>query len=152
MTKRFLGMLTIMLLSTAGAGAVGKTTLTSYASYWHHTDDSYGAGLKLSKSLLDLVYVDGRAGYTEADAIEMLPFEASLNVGLPGLISPYAGIGAGYYVVDSDRFDNLAGYYGQCGLEFIFTKVGASAELRYLDLEGSYFDGVSLNLGVLWKF
>ena len=143
-----------LLLSSASTLAVGKTTLTAYGTYWNHTDTAYGAGLRLSKSLIDIIYLDGRAGYVKTDTTqtEMVPLEVSLNVGLPGMITPYAGIGGGYYLVDSDFIDNQGGYFGQIGCEFIFTKIGALAELRYLDLEGDYFDGVSLNIGVLWKF
>lgn len=154
MKKLLLSAIALAGLFILNAQAVGKTTLTAYASYWNHTDDAYGAGARLSKSLLDMVYVDGRAGYSKTDKTqtEMIPLEASINVGLPGMITPYAGIGGGYYFVDSEFLDDLGGYFGQIGCEFIFTKVGALAELRYLDLEGSYFDGVSVNVGVLWKF
>lgn len=143
----------ISLISISAQG-IGKTTLTAYGSYWNHTEDAYGAGLKVSKSLIDILYLDGRAGYSTTDSsdVEVIPLEVSLNIGLPGMITPYAGIGGGYYVVDSDLIDDLGGYFGQVGIEFIFTKIGALAELRYLDLEGSYLDGVALNVGVLWKF
>ena len=148
------GILSALTLGTLSAGAVGKTTLTAYGTYWDQEETAYGAGLRASKSLLDMVYVDGRAGYveTETSNTEMIPLEASINLGLPGIITPYVGIGAGYYFLDSDLLDDRAGYFGQIGCEFIFTKIGALAELRYLDLEDDYFDGVSLNVGVLWKF
>ena len=136
------------------AEAVGKTTLTAYGTYWDQKDAAYGGSLKLSKSLVDMVYVDGRAGYlkTENGKQETIPLEASINLGLPGMITPYVGVGAGYYFIDSNLMDDASGYFGQIGAELIFTKIGVMAELRYLDLEGSYFDGVALNIGALWKF
>lgn len=144
-----------LCLLAGNAKAVGKTTLTAYGTYWDQkTDPAYGAGLRLSKSLIDILYVDARGGYVKTDdtQTEMIPLEASLNIGLPGMITPYAGLGAGYYFVDSKVADDVGGYFAQLGVEFIFTKIGALAELRYLDLEGSQFDGVALNVGVLWKF
>ncbi len=154
MKKVVFGALAALALGTLNTYALGKTTLTAYGTYWDQDQTAYGAGLRASKSLLDMVYVDGRAGYLETDTpeMEMIPLETSLNVGLPGIFTPYIGVGAGYYILNSDVHDDVSGYFGQVGCELTLTKIGALAELRYLDLEGRYFDGVSVNVGLFWKF
>jgi hypothetical protein len=82
----------------------------------------------------------------------MVPLEVAFNIGLPGPISPYAGVGVGYYLIDNPVIDDASGYFGQIGIEFTIVKIGAMAELRYLDLEGTYFDDLALNVGILLKF
>ena len=151
----------IILLAAACCGiagrvqAVGNNSLTLYGTYWDTENAGYGLGLKYGKSLLDIVSVDGRGGYVvfdDAADTTMVPLEVALNLAFPGPISPYAGVGLGYYFIDNPVLDNAAGYFGQVGLELTVFKIGAMAELRYMDLEENYFDELSLNIGVLWRF
>lgn len=151
----------VILITTAvclladHAGALGRDALTAYGTYWDGENAGYGLGLKYSKSLLDMVSVDGRGGYIVFDdAVDttMVPLEVAFNLGLPGPITPYAGVGLGYYLIDHPLFDDASGYFAQVGLEFTLVKIGAMVELRYMDLEEDYFDDLSLNVGVVLKF
>jgi hypothetical protein len=102
-----------------------------------------------------MVYFDGRVGYVAFDDAfdtTVIPLEAGFNVGLPGVITPYAGVGVGYYFIDNPFIDNAAGYYAQAGVEFILARIGVSVELRYHELDEDYLDGVSLNSGIILKF
>jgi hypothetical protein len=84
----------------------------------------------------------------------MIPLEVAVNARLPFFISPYAGVGAGYYVFNTDiaGLDDNPGYFAQLGIEATFLWFGAMAEVRYNDLDGTYFDGTSYNLGLLLKW
>jgi len=64
------------------------------------------------------------------------------------------GKGGGYYYTSSDLpgNDNTSGYFGQIGVEATLVWFGAMAEIRFHDLEGSYFDGRSINVGLLVKW
>jgi hypothetical protein len=149
-----------LLLATAtcllagNARAIGKTGITAYGTYWNGDDTGYGYGIKGTKSLLDILFADARIGYInfEDSNTELIPLEASINVGLPGMITPYAGVGVGYYFVDGPRGDNAAGYFGQIGVEVSIAMAGVFAELRYHDLEEDAFDGPSASIGILLKF
>jgi hypothetical protein len=146
---------TVTCLVAGNALAVGSNGLTAYGTYWDGENPGYGLGLKYSKSLLDIVSVDGRGTYIMFDDVAdttMVPLEVAFNLGFPGPISPYAGVGVGYYFIDNPLFDDATGYFGQIGLEFTIVKVGVMAELRYMDLEGEYFDDLALNVGILLKF
>jgi hypothetical protein len=152
--KSFLLILAGTFLFSGSALAVLGTGVGVYGTYWNGDDTGYGGGIKLSKSLMDMVFVDGRAGYLKFDdaSLEVIPLEASINLGFPGPVTPYVGVGGGYYLTDSGFFDNAGGYFGQGGVEFTLFGIGVVGELRYIDHEGSYFDGLSLNAGVVLKF
>ena len=149
---------TLLALVTIGliAGTTqADTSLTAYGTYWEgDTDIGKGAGLRLKKTFLGFGAIEGRGGYVEFSDTntEVIPLDLSLNVRLPFLISPYAGIGAGYYLIDSAVSGDVTGYFGQIGVEATFIWIGAMAELRFHDIEGSYLDGTSFNLGVLVKW
>ena len=100
--------------------------------------------------------VEGRGGYVEFSDTntEVVPLDVSLNLRLPFFISPYAGVGAGYYLIDSDlpNADDESGYFAQLGVEVTFIWIGAMAEIRWHDIEGSYLDGTSANIGLLIKW
>ena len=142
-------------LMFAAEAALGGSSLALYGTYWDTKDPGYGAGLKYKLSLIDLVSVDGRGGYIRFDDGNdsgMVPLEVAFNLGLPGPISPYAGVGLGYYFTDIPSVDDASGYFGQVGLEFTIVKIGAMIELRYMDLEEDYLDELSLNAGLVWQF
>ena len=152
--KRCIFAVTICLLA-GGALAVGDDRLTAYGTYWNGDKNGYGLGLKYSKSLIDLVFFEGRGGYVAFDdAVDttVIPLEAGFNLALPGVITPYAGVGLGYYFIDNPWIDNTSGYFVQAGVEFTISKIGVMAELRYHDLEEKYMDGVSLNGGIILNF
>ncbi|VGO11528.1 hypothetical protein PDESU_00072 [Pontiella desulfatans] len=150
-----------LLLATAtcfmagNALAIGKTGYTAYGTYWNGDDSGYGFGLKYTRSLIDIVFADARVSYISYDSNRidtLIPTEVSINIGLPGVVTPYAGVGAGYYFIDSPIYDDSAGYFAQVGVEVSISKIGVLAELRYHDLEGGDLDSLSANLGVLLKF
>jgi len=152
--------ITMLLISGAcmtviNASAIGNDTVTAYGTYWDGEEAGYGLGLKYSKSLIDMIYFEGRGGFVQFDDpvdTTMVPLEVGFNLGLPGPITPYAGVGVGYYFIDHPFIDNASGYYGQIGIEFSIVKIGAMIELRYMDLEEDYFDDLVLNAGILLRF
>jgi hypothetical protein len=152
-TAILLGICTAIAISSA---ARADTSLTAYGTYWDGDDTGKGAGLRLKKTILGFGAVEGRGGYVVFDdtKTDVIPLDVSLNLRLPFMISPYAGIGAGYYITSSDvpGMDNTTGYFGQLGVEATFVWIGAMAELRWHDIEGSYLDGTSFNLGLLVKW
>ena len=146
---------TATCLVAGNALALGNNAITAYGTYWDGEEPGYGLGLKYSKSLVDMIYLDARGGYVMFDDLvdtTMVPLEVGFNLGLPGMITPYAGVGVGYYLIDNPIIDDATGYFGQIGVEFTIVKIGAMVELRYLDLEGEYFDDLALNVGILLKF
>jgi hypothetical protein len=135
----------------------GETSLAAYATYWEGNDEGIGGGLKLRQKFLGFFSADIRAGYVDFDDVDtsVVPLEATLMAGIPFVLEPYVGIGAGYYIVDSDRDwldSDIAGYYGLAGLQLNMFVVGLMGEIRYNDAEGSYFDGPSVNLGLMVKW
>lgn len=154
--KRVMGIAFCALLCfmAGNANAVIDGSTTLYGTYWNADDSGYGAGIRLNKSILDTLYIDGRGGYVEFDQgdVKMIPLEASLNLYFPGPVSPFIGAGAGYYLIDHQSLDNRGGFFGQAGLEVKVWIIGAMAELRYMELEDDYFDGLSLNIGIVLDF
>ena len=155
MKKSLVALLTIastILLPTIYA----DTSLTAYGTYWDAEDSGKGGGLRLKKTFLGFGAVEGRGGYVSFSETntEVVPLDISINARLPFMISPYAGVGAGYYFIDSDvpGSDNASGYFGQIGVEATFIWIGAMAELRYYEIEGSYLDGTAVNVGLLFKW
>ncbi|MDF7825894.1 hypothetical protein P4B35_17830 [Pontiellaceae bacterium B12227] len=135
---------------------LAHTSLTAYGTYWDTDDSGAGAGLRLKKTFLGFGAAEARGGYVRFDDIEtdMVPLDISINARLPFMISPYAGVGVGYYLFDSDAtdLDNAPGYFAQIGVEATFVLVGVMAEIRYHEMEESYFDGASFNAGILLKW
>ncbi|QBG47898.1 hypothetical protein EGM51_11010 [Verrucomicrobia bacterium S94] len=142
-------------LLTAGY-VLADTSLSAYGTYWEADSSGLGAGLRLKKTILGFGAVEARGGYVNFDNIEtdMIPLDASINVRLPFMISPYAGVGAGYYFLDSDSggIDDTSGVFAQIGVEATLIWFGALAEIRYYDLNENYFDGPTYNVGLLLKW
>jgi hypothetical protein len=133
------------------------TSLTAYGTYWEGDDIGKGAGLRLKKTILGFGAIEGRGGYVEFSDTntDVVPLDVSLNLRLPFMISPYAGVGAGYYLIDSNDLsgvDDESGYFAQLGIEATFIWIGAMAEIRWHDIEGGYLDGHSVNVGLLVKW
>jgi hypothetical protein len=141
-----------LLITTVHA----DTSVTAYGTYWDADDSGKGAGLRLKKTFLGFGAVEGRGGYVNFNSTktDVYPLDISINARLPFMVSPYAGIGAAYAILDSDLadLDNKSGYFGQLGVEATFAWIGAMAELRYYDMEGSYLDGTAVNIGILFKW
>ncbi|MDH3981746.1 MAG: porin family protein [Kiritimatiellaceae bacterium] len=154
------GLFALLVVALAGftattSHAIGETGITAYGTYWNgENEDGLGLGVKLTKSIIDVLWVDGSASYISFDPSgdSLVPLEATINVGLPGVVTPYAGIGAGYYFIDSPSLESRAGYLGLLGVEISIKTVGLLAELRYHDLEGDALDDLSLRFGVLLRF
>ena len=146
----------IFALALTAGSAWADNSLTAYGTYWDADNSGKGAGLRYKKAFLGFGAVDGRAGYVDFNSIEteMVPLELSINARLPFMISPYVGVGGGYYLLDSKlgAVDNSSGYFAQLGVEATFLWIGAMAEVRWHDLEENYFDGTSFNAGLLIKW
>lgn len=149
-------IITLFIVAITAIAAHADNSLTLYGTYWDADDSGKGAGLRYKKTFLGFGAVDGRAGYVDFNSIEteMVPLELSINARLPFMISPYIGVGGGYYLLDSKlgAVDNSGGYFAQLGVEATFLWIGAMAEIRYHDLEENYFDGTSFNAGLLIKW
>jgi hypothetical protein len=157
MNAKFHALSTALVALLIAGTALADTSLTAYGTYWDGDDSGKGAGLRLKKTILAFGAVEGRGGYVDFNNTNtrVIPLDVSLNVRLPFMISPYAGIGAAYYYVSSTDLPGTGdqtGYFGQIGVEATFVWIGAMAEVRFHDIEGSYFDGTSYNLGLLLKW
>lgn len=154
MKRTLLTLLSAMALMACSS--LADTSLTAYGTYWDADSEGTGGGLRLKKTILAFAAADIRGGYVNFSDIntEAIPVEASINARLPFIISPYVGVGAGYYFLNSDQSDtdNAAGYFAQLGVEATFLWFGAMAEVRYHDLDVDYLDGTSVNLGLLLKW
>lgn len=154
MKRTVLALFSTMVIMTCSS--LAHTSVTAYGTYWDADSTGTGAGLRVKKTFLGFGAAEVRGGYVQFDDIktDMIPLDVSINARLPFFISPYVGVGAGYYFLDSDLpgFDNSTGLFTQLGVEATFLLVGVMAEIRYSDLDGTYFDGASYNVGVLLKW
>ncbi len=132
----------------------GETSVAGYVTYWDGSTDGAGAGVKVRKKVLGFFSTDVRASYVDfSDAdTSVIPLEATLMVGIPFVVEPYAGLGVGYYLADSSLIDNGVGSYGVLGLQLNLFVVGAMAELRWNETEEDLMDGMSANLGLMVKW
>ena len=133
----------------------GETSLAGYATYWDGSVEGLGGGIKVRQKFLGFLAADVRASYVDFSDLDtsVIPLEATLMVGIPFFIEPYAGLGVGYYFVDSDQaIDDGAGVYGVLGLQLNLWVVGAFAEVRYNETEEDLMDGMSGNLGLMVKW
>ena len=138
----------------------GETSLAGYLTYWdggeNGGNEGLGGGVKLRQKFLGFFSADIRGGYVDFSDLNtsVVPVEATFLVGFPFVVEPYAGVGAGYYFVDSDlpEIDNGSGVYGVIGLQLNLWVVGALAELRWNESEVDLMDGMSANLGLMVKW
>jgi len=156
--KKQVMMIAMAALVLAGMNEVayaGETSVAGYLTYWDGSVDGWGGGVKLRKKFLAFLSADVRASYVDFSDLNtsVVPLEATLMVGFPFFIEPYAGLGASYYIFDSDLpIDNSAGGYGVLGVQFNLWVVGAMAELRWNEAEENLMDGMSANLGLMVKW
>lgn len=149
--------LTCFFLCVTSAPAA--SSLAAYGSYWDAKDDGNGIGIRYRQTFAGFVGVEGRGGYVEFDDTDTkaYPLDASVNLRLPFMISPYFGVGLGYLPVSSSvpSFDNETGSFAQLGIEVSIVWIGAMAEVRWHDISGKtgdYLDGNSYQLGVFLKW
>lgn len=144
----------LALLGTSELAQGGETSVAGYATYWDGTVDGVGAGVKVRKKILGFFSADVRMSYVDfSDAnTSVIPLEATLMVGIPFVVEPYAGLGAGYYLADSSLIDNGVETYGVLGLQLNLWVVGGFAELRWNETEEDLMDGMSANLGLMVKW
>ncbi len=166
MNKKLMMMVVIAGLFCAGSTHAGETSLAGFLTYWDGTDssghniDGTGGGVKLRKKLLGVLAGDLRVSYVSFDDVDssVVPLEATIMVGIPFILEPYAGVGLGYYLVDSDlEYDSGVGGFGVLGVQFNMFVVGAMAEVRYNKVDVSMndeylMDGLSANLGLMIKW
>ncbi|RKX40051.1 MAG: hypothetical protein DRP64_13290 [Verrucomicrobia bacterium] len=161
--KKHVTMIALAALVLAGTNEIaygGETSLAGYLTYWdggeNGGNDGVGGGVKLRKKFLGFFSADVRASYVDFSDLNtsVVPLEATLMVGFPFVVEPYAGLGASYYIFDTDiqGLDNGAGGYGVIGLQFNLFVVGALAELRWNEAEADLMDGMSANLGLMVKW
>lgn len=160
--KKHVTMIAMAALVLAGMNEVaygGETSFAGYLTYWdggeNGGNEGAGGGVKLRKKFLGFFSADVRASYVDFSDLNtsVVPLEATLMVGIPFFIEPYVGLGASYYIFDSDLpIDDGTGAYGVLGVQFNLWVVGAMAELRYNEAEAALMDGMSANLGLMVKW
>lgn len=175
--KGLLGLTLIagLCLIAGGCSTGSGIEVAAYGSGLDSDDlgEGYGGGVKLELNPIDVLSIDGRAGYlhfSDTD-IDMFPLEVAGLWNFPILferVVPYAGVGAGYYLFEGDGADIDAeiGYFPVAGLEIGFHKFSLMGEARYLFLNPEAddgngpletvtdpdVDGLGVNLGLLWRF
>lgn len=151
-----MAMTALVLTGTTQVGYGGETSLAGYVTYWDGATEGLGGGIKVRKKFLGFLSADVRASYVDFSDLNttVVPLEATLMVGFPFVVEPYVGVGAGYYLMDSDLAgqDNSTGYYGVLGLQLNLFVVGALAEIRYNEGEDDFLNGPSANLGLMLKW
>jgi len=175
--KGIIGLALLAAFSLAGSGCMTGSGLEMglYGSSMDADDlgTGYGGGAKVELNPIDIVSVDGRAGWTRfSDTdIDMFPLEAAGLLNLPILfehIVPYAGAGIGYYMFNGDGgdLDDEVGYFPLIGLEIGLHSLSLLAEARYVFLETDVrngqgpltgvdkvrLDGPAVNVGLLIRF
>ena len=163
MMKKQIMMIAVAVLVLGGMNKVaygGETSLAGYLTYQdggeNGGNEGVGGGVKLRKKFLGFFSADIRGSYLDFSDLNtsVIPVEGTLMVGIPFFIEPYAGLGAGYYFVDSDNplLEDDYGVYGVLGAQLNLWVVGAFAEVRYTEAELNLMDGVSANLGLMVKW
>ena len=130
----------------------GGFYVTGWDADGDQLDTGRGVGGKLDYRLLGMLFVEGRVGYVDFDDASVVPLEGSLNLKLPLPLTPYGGVGYGYYLTDGGGLENGSGVYAQLGATLELFGVGVFAEARLMDLEEDALDGASVHLGLSWKF
>jgi hypothetical protein len=200
---RKLLLMTFALASVALVCAATSPARADYelglfgSPYWSpdETEEVAGGGLSFALPVNGHWAVDFRGSYfeeTDPDAfdeigdadspfqehgLEILPLEigARYNFVPEARVRPYAGAGAGYYLLDSDfgEVNDEGGWYGLFGLGFGNPdKANFFVEANYRRMEatvevdpddpgdfegfdenvGIDLDGLGFNLGVTWRF
>jgi len=160
-------------LSSANAQFIGLE-VGAYGSYWKpkDLDKGYGGGVVARGQLFEFFGIDGRVGYFSFDdpSVEMIPVEVTALLRFPfPLISPFAGVGGGYYQFSGEKgfsLDDETGWFGTAGVDLTLGDLRVFLEWRYQFLEATVkdsvgglangseldFSGNGFNLGVTWFF
>jgi|GEM_PF-1457676 len=155
--KTFQKSLTLLLISLVTVVSA-DTSLTAFSSRWDtdNAGEGDGYGGRFKTTFLAVGAVEARGSVIEMDDEDttLYPFDFSLNVRIPFIISPYAGVGVGYTLVDSSsrNRDDMTTLHAHVGLEATFIWFGVMAEVRVQDAEDDDFDGTNYNLGVLFTW
>ena len=155
MKNMFIKASAIALLAI-GFSTSAQAGFSAYGSYWNSDQEGFGAGVKYEKRFLaDFVAADVSAGYIDfsSEDTQVIPLETSLTLRIPFFIEPYAGLGVGYYPIESDNdYQSSTGYFGVVGIQATILGIGALAEYRYLDAKEEFLDGNTFNLGLTISF
>lgn len=150
------GAILVLFLGVYNESYAIDTSLAGYLTYWNGKKHGSGGGIKLKKEFLAFLSADVRASYIDFQKIDTsaVPLEATLMFEIPLFLNPYVGMGASYYFFDSSRPEirNGSGLYGVFGLQFNFWKMGAMAEVRYNTAEPDLMEGMSANIGLLFRW
>ncbi|MBC2600927.1 hypothetical protein [Puniceicoccus vermicola] len=167
-----LGFLSICLVP-AKAQLLGLEA-GAYGSYWKpkDLDEGHGGGIVARGQIFGFFGLDGRVGYFKFDdpSVDMVPMEVTAMLRFPfPLVSPFVGIGGGYYQFSGEKgfsLDDSTGYFGAAGLDVTLGDLRVFFEWRYQSLEaevdktgGGYvrgqdldFSGNGFTLGVTYFF
>jgi len=171
-----------LALSTFSAVPASAADVGVYGSYWatDDADNALGGGAKVSFGIFELraAYFSDVTADTEPESrdfeIKVTPLEAGLvfKFAQGDRFTPYAGGGAGYYLLDTSRFDidDEAGFYAVLGADIKGSSgLGFMIEGIYRNMEATVrgdlndnpdFDqevdlqlgGLGVNAGVVWSF
>lgn len=167
-----LGLLSLLLVP-AKAQVLGLEAGV-YGSYWKpkDLDKGYGGGIVARGQILGFFGMDGRVGYFKFDnpSVDMIPLEATAMFRFPfPILSPFVGLGAGYYQFSGEKgfsLDDQVGYFGTAGVDITLGDLRVFLEWRYQELKpeigktgGGYvkgqdldFSGNGFTLGVTYFF
>jgi len=145
-----------------------------YGAYWKPSDldKGYGGGAVVRAQLIEFLGVDARVGYFSFDdpTVDMVPMEVAALLRFPfPLVSPYAGVGGGYYQFSGEKGFSLGdetGWFGTAGLDLTLGDLRVFLEWRYQFLKATVedsvgnlvngddldFGGNGFSLGVTWFF
>lgn len=152
---------------------VEAARIGAFATYMDTDDAGDGAGagllcrLDLASEVLNLDFRGSWVDFSDS-GFEIVPLELSLYARLPiGPLGLYGGVGAGYYIMDSDAgsADDAVGLFPLAGLDLVFGEhLGIFVEGRWLYLETDLekevdietvdltLDGVGVSAGLTWRF
>jgi outer membrane protein with beta-barrel domain len=177
----------VLLLAASVACLAAPAAATDFgigAAYWNtkDADEGLGVGTKLGFGLFEVraTYFSDVTADTSPERfdfeVKALPLEAGLafHFAEGAAFSPYAGGGAGYYLLDTTEgdIDDEVGWYAVLGGDFGRTDsgLGFNVEAIYRGIEATVTEdsdgfpddihddvnidlsGLGLNAGVVWRF
>jgi outer membrane protein with beta-barrel domain len=181
MRRTILGTVAVLALLAGLAGRPASASdFTLYGAYQDtkDADQGFGVGGKLRFGIVDLraTYFDDVTTDTGRNDFElrMTPLEAGLAFKFASndTVSPYAGGGAGYYFLKTNRgnVDDEVGYYAVLGTDITgHSGFGFNIEGIYRHMEATVTDrslsnpdiqdktkiqlgGLGVQAGLVWKF
>ena len=142
-----IGLMVVMCVAATQAHALGLFGAWQNAS---DLDSGFGIGATAPVGL-GLIRIDPRVSwynYGDSD-VNVFPLDCAAEIDL-GLF--YGGLGASYYIIDSDISDRW-GFFALAGVKIKLTKITLFADLIWRGsdtLDSIDFSGGGLNVGIIF--